>query len=535
MSKNTHSKQILTEKDKLQMVITIFEENKNAFKIKKPKKNKDNPAMNLPTRVTDKNGTIIGYPIVLDDGKVTLSPTPPNTDLFDSSYFRDFAIGKVIGKGTFGTVKNAITASPNDDVCLKRIRLDTRSSLENIEEEWAIHRELGQTAGEMMVLNNKVYLPLRNLGATLGKNYAPTVEGRISQSINVLLAVDELHNGEHTHYAHRDIKPENILVDSTGKITLIDFTFTTSEINSPVGGCGTIMYYPVNYSQLNHPINHDSIKAYLKIQGPVDISAVDADKISALRTVFHPLSDVLSILKRDDFEKFPEPIKILINTYTTNSFIGSKNKDLSEKMIASALAYYQLTTEITKEEVTCLRQTPAFQETIISTMKMTDPIEKKEAIARLKNDMQYHIKNAPPSPTSSQGATDSTNISLRASPIEQTNEDRVHIKNTLDNCETAVLDRIKTLDKKPLLARFKAFINPPKELTQLKEILTDIHQLQKDLYRTNANLEEIADFTTNIIIQLAELPSPNPTTTAKERLNELKNPPEDDTNTHTLR
>jgi len=342
-----------------------------------------NKAPTVPTRVTDQYNQILDYLTISEDGKPIYSKEPPTTPQreFTHSYEIDnnrqiMRKGKVIGRGGFGAVKKAsiVDQQPTvPDIVIKTQQVG-KITEKRIEKEFEILKNLGHTAGELTFRGKKAIIPLKNFGTPLSHRKNDTFDTKLSQSIDLLLAVDRLHKGTESSkqepIAHCDIKPDNILIDEKGVLHLIDYGMANSELNDTPKG-GTLLYLPIDLQDLEDRRLPKNIFKYISLKHNIEL--LDTDKIATLRSIYHPvLSSTqakkfgpgISIFTHEEFTKLPEPLQKLLDTKKINPFVN--NEPINEKMIASALTYYQLNKNITNSDVQIIANNPKFQDSILN-------------------------------------------------------------------------------------------------------------------------------------------------------------------------
>lgn len=144
----------------------------------------------------------------------------------------NYELGKTLGKGTFGKVKEAIHIPTGEKVAIKII---DKSSIEDEDDEIRIQREVDimkkvrhpnivylyeiiETADHVFIINE--FAEQGELFRVMANEVRlkERAAGRIFYQI--LNAVEYLHR---LNIAHRDLKPENILLDTDYNVKLIDF------------------------------------------------------------------------------------------------------------------------------------------------------------------------------------------------------------------------------------------------------------------------------------------------------------------------
>eukprot|EP01025_Chloroclados_australasicus_P027070 TRINITY_DN2687_c0_g1_i3.p1 TRINITY_DN2687_c0_g1~~TRINITY_DN2687_c0_g1_i3.p1 ORF type:complete len:486 (-),score=84.59 TRINITY_DN2687_c0_g1_i3:272-1729(-) len=137
---------------------------------------------------------------------------------------QDFELGKVLGKGAFGTVRLAISRSSGDKFACKSIakaKLVCREDVQDVQREVAI---MNHVAGHPNVVNSKATYEDKNFVhivmelCTGGELFDSIVEsGSYSErkAAGVFRKmVDMLHHCHELGVMHRDLKPENFLLTS---------------------------------------------------------------------------------------------------------------------------------------------------------------------------------------------------------------------------------------------------------------------------------------------------------------------------------
>ncbi len=151
------------------------------------------------------------------------------------------------------------------------------------------------------------------------------LEARLLIALGIVDVLEGVHG---QHVVHRDINPANVLVDSTGGVTLIDFSIATRQaedhipVSHPRGLEGTLPYLsPEQTGRMNRPVDYRSdfyslgITLFELFSGRLPFQAVDpmelvyhhiampAPQLAEIRQdVPHSLSEVISKL----LEKAPE-------------------------------------------------------------------------------------------------------------------------------------------------------------------------------------------------------------------------------------
>lgn len=342
------------------------------------------------SRVTDKHNQIIGYPVLKEDGIVSLCSAPPEIyfmDPFSISYtclspkliIRHQAY---LGKGAFGSVKEAVLLQqPLMPLCIKT-QLNMDESF--INREYKSLCDLDMTTAPMLKRRSergfKSIFLIKQLGWPINSpkiRYAP--ENKLSVAVGLLLELERLHKGEASKtkvcYVHKDIKPENVLVDGAGKVHFIDFGFATSKPDAlNKMKIGTRIYLPINWSG-----------------GKIGFVVPDrvADLIAALRTIYHPENAYsncnYSLLTQSEYIRLPEALRDLLNTDNIQVFLS---KAINAKTIASSIAFYQLKGLLLEENITFLKENASYRDKLLDYYKN----HKKIVLNELKKCLEKNIK-----------------------------------------------------------------------------------------------------------------------------------------------
>lgn len=146
-----------------------------------------------------------------------------------------YLLKRVIASGGMGTIFEALQENPKRPVALKVIKqnLADEAAVRRLEYEAQLlarlrHPGIAQIyeAGSYEFNNNKIpffameYIP--NAKTIIG--YASENKLNNKEKIELFLQVcDAVHHGHQRGIVHRDLKPSNILVDSSGRVKIIDF------------------------------------------------------------------------------------------------------------------------------------------------------------------------------------------------------------------------------------------------------------------------------------------------------------------------
>eukprot|EP01028_Stygiella_incarcerata_P012149 TRINITY_DN7308_c0_g1_i1.p1 TRINITY_DN7308_c0_g1~~TRINITY_DN7308_c0_g1_i1.p1 ORF type:complete len:458 (+),score=124.62 TRINITY_DN7308_c0_g1_i1:17-1390(+) len=166
---------------------------------------------------------------------------------------REYILGKTIGKGSYGKVKDALNKKTLRRVAMKIVRVDrlrkTNPAIESrIRNEIAImkrfsHLNIVELIETFMEGENKLYVVMEFVGGgTMMDLVRENVDGRLNDDqIKYLFPqlVDGLDYIHSKGVIHQDIKPDNILLSLNGDVKISDFgagdildTFNTSDVIS---------------------------------------------------------------------------------------------------------------------------------------------------------------------------------------------------------------------------------------------------------------------------------------------------------------
>ena len=235
---------------------------------------------------------------------------------------------KELGRGSFGRVKK----DSQDRYAIKRQKV-TEKNIHEIQQEAKRNYDLRLTDDEntniIQTRDGKIikhYQKLKLGTPLIDKLSDPltTDEQRLDYAIQLLNVVEDLHTGRTSRtgkkYAHLDINPKNIIVDSDGKLLLIDYGFSIdSGLNNPhFSSCGTKKYRPFNI------INKKTLDVKVNIKTE---SYFFDDIIATLRTIYHPFcGNSNNILSKNMWENLPQHIKNLLNTNNIQECMNNKIK-----------------------------------------------------------------------------------------------------------------------------------------------------------------------------------------------------------------
>lgn len=188
-------------------------------------------------------------------GKSTNNISNSANLLYDQVSITDFKMEKVLGQGSYASVKLALEKSTNKRFAIKvyeKYRLTDPHRLNNVKREISILKKLEhQNIIKLFyALDEKrqIFLIMEYIGhislhAFLKSKPGRKLEEREAKKIffQIVQAINYCHS---KNIVHRDIKLENILLDENLKIKVIDFGFSISSPSSKKLNifCGTPSY-----------------------------------------------------------------------------------------------------------------------------------------------------------------------------------------------------------------------------------------------------------------------------------------------------
>lgn len=301
---------------------------------------------------------------------------------------------RVKAEGAFGKVKS--TQRLPEPTVVKKQRLLGSVTLEFVQKEAKINVDLGIAASGLTVrefpsldfpefIRRYVYQELYDLGKPLSQEMAHATrfnaKQRLDLAIQLLLKVDDLHHGRLSKsgksYAHRDIKPDNILVDADGNLTLIDFSFSSTELyktNTEIAG--TPEYLPIDRADFEK-LGHE--KAMPKSKKTLNY-LVD-DRIATLRTIYNPIRGCTdeSIFNDACFSSLPQPLKNLLDTSTMAPHLNLERGHENVRFLAAVLILYKRNPNITQLQIDKIRNDVELQDALIEYHKNNEALNQIRA------------------------------------------------------------------------------------------------------------------------------------------------------------
>ncbi len=172
-----------------------------------------------------------------DDKTGTFSPRSSDAKL-ESSHPKkigQYLIKRVIASGGMGTVFEALQENPKRPVAVKVVKssLESESAVRRLEYEAQMLARL-RHPGIAQIYEAGSYDDNDNQTPFFAMEYIPNAKTiieyarentlRSPERIDLFLQVcDAIHHGHQRGIVHRDLKPSNILVDSSGRVRVIDF------------------------------------------------------------------------------------------------------------------------------------------------------------------------------------------------------------------------------------------------------------------------------------------------------------------------
>jgi len=164
-----------------------------------------------------------------------------------------YRIESVLGKGGMGAVYRATDIELDRDVAIKVIRPELAEdprALQRFKQEIILAREvthrnvvrifdLGQADGIKFI--SMEYIDGKDLHAILGERGALPVEEAVGIIEQVCLALDAAHQ---EGVVHRDLKPHNVMIDSAGRVVVMDFGIARSVELSGMTATGSLLGTP---------------------------------------------------------------------------------------------------------------------------------------------------------------------------------------------------------------------------------------------------------------------------------------------------
>lgn len=168
-----------------------------------------------------------------------------------SGSIEGYILGRVIGKGSFGTVQVAQDKASNQVVAIKSIQkakilTDTAYEFLRSEKEILsqIHNEFvvqyfGSFQDEDFVYFVQEFVPGGELFSLITRLDVMSLAQAKLVMAEIVLFLNQLHK---QGIVYRDLKPENILISATGHVKIVDFGFASKIEEQTKSFCGTLEY-----------------------------------------------------------------------------------------------------------------------------------------------------------------------------------------------------------------------------------------------------------------------------------------------------
>lgn len=183
--------------------------------------------------------------------KPELTEAPTDLSLKSQKSISDYKIGRIIGKGSFGTVFIAQEKSSGQVFAIKSIRKSRIQSdqsyffiksekeiLSNIKSPFAV-KFYGSFQDPTNIYLIQEYLPGGELFSLINSMKKLHISQAKLIAAEIVLFFTHIHK---QNIVYRDLKPENILISALGHVKIVDFGFASTLTEEGSMFCGTLEY-----------------------------------------------------------------------------------------------------------------------------------------------------------------------------------------------------------------------------------------------------------------------------------------------------
>ena len=162
-----------------------------------------------------------------------------------------YSLGRIIGKGSFGTVYVAQDKSSNQVFAIKSVhksKIVTDASYAFLRSEKEILTQIdspfavqyfGSFQDETCVYFVQEFIPGGELFSLITRQHQLSLSQAKLIMAEIVIFLNQLHK---QGIVYRDLKPENILISATGHVKIVDFGFASKIEEQAKTFCGTLEY-----------------------------------------------------------------------------------------------------------------------------------------------------------------------------------------------------------------------------------------------------------------------------------------------------